>query len=176
MGIEEVKKQNQATYLYLNQRTWWIPKDRQKIKIREMDPEWRYNASRFLERRAHYLELRYSLGELERLGSPVLRGVVAEVDGEAFVGGPWLSHLDLMGDHAQDAYDEELRQRTEDPVQWLRSTPLYQALVGGLPTHPAELETLAHRAKHYNWCDIRAGGNACTCPIQAEQNDVTDVT
>lgn len=168
MGIKEVKSHSRATFIYLNQGKWWIPEDGQKILIRDMDPEWRYNASRLLERRAHHLELRYSLGELERLGSPVLRGVVAEVDGEAFVGGPWLSHLDLMGDHAQDAYDEELRQRTEDPVQWLRSTPLYQALVRGLPTHPAELETLAQRAKHYNWCDVRAGGNACTCSIQGD--------
>lgn len=166
MGEATNDRVNAATRAYLDQGKWWIPKDGEKVRICDMDPEWRYNASRFLERRAAALELRYSIGELTGLRAPVLREVVGEVDGEPVEGGPWLSHLDLMGEHAQDAFGDELERRSADPVAWVRTTALYRALVDGLPDHPADLATLAIRARHYSWCAIREGLNACTCSIQ----------
>lgn len=172
MDKTELDRACRATHAYLRQDKIWVPKDGKVVEIGSMDPEWRYNASRLLERRAVSLELHYSIGELNMLGARTMQAVVGvNDDGDPVEGGPWLSHLDLMGEHAQDAFDAELAQRCEDPVAWLWRTPLYQALVRGLPTHPADLETLAQRAKHYNWCLIRAGENTCTCAIQADDDD-----
>ena len=37
---------------YVEQGEWWRPSGRPWTRIAEMDPAWRYNASRWLERRA----------------------------------------------------------------------------------------------------------------------------
>lgn len=159
-------KVNRATYLFLNQSAVWYPKDASKpIAIDRMDDEWRYNASRLLERQAAALELRYSIGELTTLGAPTLRTVVGEVDGKPVEDGPRFSHLDLMGEHARDAFDAELEARVDNPVAWIRRTPLYRALVDGLPTDAARLEALAKRAQHFSTCQVRNGQPEwCTCP------------
>lgn len=118
--------QNRATYLYLNQSRVWYPKDGEPVEIDRMDDEWRYNASRLLERRARALELRYSIGELDTLGAPTLREVIGEADDGTPIE-PWFSPLSMMGEHAQDAFDAELEARTDNPVAWLQQTPLYRA-------------------------------------------------
>lgn len=49
-----------------------------------------------------------------------------------------------------------MSRRYADPEGWLKTTPLYQALVKDLPGDVAEL------AKHWSTCDLRTG-NATTC-------------
>lgn len=155
-----------ATYRYLNQSEKWAPKDRPSLLIAEMDPEWRYNASRWMEKRAKTLELLYSMGEIITMTSPTMVEVLGvDQDGRP-VEGVRLSEAELMCESAVDAWDAVMESRADSPLAWVRTTPLYQALVRGLPPDPAELETLAQRAKHYNWCAIREGLDACTCPAQ----------
>jgi len=158
-------RRNRATWAYLNQSAVWIPADGQPVQIEQMDPEWRYNASRWLERRATLLELRYSIAEITGLGAKTLRAVLGEVDGRPVEGGPMLSHLDLMSDHTRDAMDADLEWRAQEPIAWVRTTSLYRALVDGLPAEPDKLAELATSARHYSTCDVRVGsGPNCTCP------------
>jgi len=151
------------TYRLLNQGEVWFPKGRPRVAIADMDPEWRFNTARFLERRAAVLELLYSMGELGVLGEPTMQAVVGEVWGETVTAGPLFSHLDLLGEHASDAFDQELERRVGDPVAWLRTTPLYQALVAGLPRRGKRLAALAERARHWSTCPARTGTGDCLC-------------
>jgi len=77
-----------------------------------------------------------------------------------------------MGEHAQDAFDAELEARVDNPVAWIRRTPLYRALVDGLPTNDIGLARLAARAKHYNTCAVRRAPEDarvdCTCPSRED--------
>ena len=93
-------------YDYLNQGTWWRPKDRPPIAIADMDERWRTNAARWLERHAERFELLYSLGELTH---PLLGAA-------------------QMSDLAADGWDEAMEWRADDPAGWMRSTTLYRAV------------------------------------------------
>lgn len=96
-------------YRYLSQGQIWVPKDRPNLPIIDMDPAWRRNAARWLERRAKHFDLLYSLGE----------ALLA-------------SRLDLS-DLAMDDLLIDQERREQDPVAWIRTTPLYQALLADLP-------------------------------------------
>jgi hypothetical protein len=131
-GKEDLLRSAARVYAYLSQGEMWKPKDRPALPVSEMDESWRRNAARWMERRAGYFEFLYSTGEAAALGAPVYVDVVGEKDGRAYVGGAALSELDLMSDAAMDDYDRWVDERSGDPVAWVRTTPLYRALVDGL--------------------------------------------
>ncbi len=132
-AMDEMQGKAVAYYRYLSQGEQWKPRDRPWLPIADMDASWRGNAARWMERRAAAFEFYYSVGEMFALSVPTMREVVGEIDGEVVTAGPPFSHLDLMGEHATDAFEAERGQRSDDPVAWIRTTPLYRALVAGLP-------------------------------------------
>jgi hypothetical protein len=165
--LKSWSEQSAAAYDYLRQDQLWLPNGRPAVRIADMDREWRYNASRWLERRAEYFEARYTFGEILALSTRGMRAVVGEVGGVAVEAGPWLSHFDLMGDHARDAFEAAQDERRREPAAWIRTTPLYRALVAGLPTKRKTLARLAERAAHWSHCRIRRGIGEieCTCHL-----------
>lgn len=159
------ERQARSTFAYLNQDTTWIPRDPPAVRVTDMDLEWRYNAARWLERQAERFALLYTWGEIYWMSTPFGRAVVAEFDGEPVEAGPLLSHFDLMGEHAQDAFEHEQDLRDRDPVGWIQSTDLHRALVAGLPTKRRKLAKLAERARHWSTCPARAGRGECACEL-----------
>ncbi len=133
----------------LYQTAMWHPKPpAQPVPIVEMSKEWRYNAARFMEQRAR------------TIGDGALWNMLL---------GPQPS-----GDMACDAFEDELDELEQrlhsDPVGWIRSTPLYQALVAGLPTNPYKLWRLAQRARHFSGCEAAAHNRGpCSCGALARQ-------
>lgn len=103
---------------YLDQDEQWMPDGRPMVRVADMDPEWRFNASRWLERNAATIAFKYSLSEriwfAMVCASPI---------------GP--------NDNSADAIERDMHDRDEartaDPVAWIRTTPLYRALVADLP-------------------------------------------
>ncbi|RKR92845.1 hypothetical protein BDK92_7327 [Micromonospora pisi] len=166
-----------ATYRYFNQGEIWLPKPpRERVRVADMGREWRFNAARFLERRAKALEFRYGFGEISAMSAPVWFDVVGEDNGRPVTAGPGMSDLDLMSDSASDAFDQAMDQRVADPVGWLRSTVLYRALVADLPTEQAEVVQLAERAKHWSTCPVRTGADDCRCEQIRAEHAATDTT
>jgi hypothetical protein len=133
-SLADINKAGHDTYAYLSQADAWKPKGRPAVAVATMDPDWRRNAARWMERRAGYFAMLYGFGEMYVLGSRTMRTVIGEVNGEAVEGGPLFSHLDMMSDHVRDALDEEQARRDADPVAWIRTTALYRALVADLPS------------------------------------------
>jgi hypothetical protein len=141
--ISAFEEQALTTYAYLNQGDMWIPKTGHPMRIADMDPEWRYNASRWLEKRAEHFALQYGFGEI--LAAAPL--------------------LDQMSEHSQDAFDAMQGQRERDPASWIRTTALYRALVDVLPTKRKKLAKLADRARHWPTCPARTGSGECLCEL-----------
>jgi hypothetical protein len=139
---------------YLDQGEQWMPDGKPMVAIADMDPEWRYNASRFLERRAAVFASKYSTCEALRL--------VAELASPI---GPSETVADQL---EADAYHAAAARR-RDPVAWIRTTVLYRALVADLPDCPTALEAIAARAKHWSTCPARTGDGDCRCEAIAAQ-------
>lgn len=167
--LDAYMAQCRALQAYLNQGDVWFPKDRPKVRVADMDPSWRHNAARFLERRAESLAHRYTFGLVSSGSRPTWGDVVGEVDGKPVFSATALSTFELMSDAALDAFDAEMDEITRRPLEWLRTTALYRALVAGLPDG-AEREALAERARHWSTCPIRSGGEECRCE-EAQQRD-----
>jgi hypothetical protein len=129
----DLKAQAYLIYAYLNQGTHWKPKVRPIVRVADMGTPWRRSAARWMERRAGWFEFMYGVGETCAMSEPSMRMAFGEVDGQVVESGPRFSHLDLMSDWAHDAFDAELDARSADPVAWLRKTPLYRAMVDGIP-------------------------------------------
>ncbi len=111
-----------SAYRLLTQTTQWYPRPpAPPVQISDMSREWRHNAARMLERQAFQLGCFYSWG-LVVMNAPNLN-----YDSDAVCDG---------FDATLDALDRQLK---SDPVGWIRTTPLYQALTAGLPTNPHEL-------------------------------------
>lgn len=115
-------------FTYLNQGEVWVPNGRPPLPIAEMDIRWRRNAAAWLQRRAEGLIWSYTMGELAQMSAKSFRAVIAEVGGVAVECGS-CSMFDLMGEHAADAFEHEQDARFKDPVDWLRGTELFRALV-----------------------------------------------
>lgn len=150
-SLDQHLSQTYSTWRYLNQGDWWQPKPPAKpVRIADMEPEWRYNATRWLLRRAPYFADRYSWGMLASGLGPL---------------GP-------SGDAACDAFEAamaELDREQEDPQRWIRGTVLYQALIAGLPGKPRTQFRLWQRARHWSPCLVRARNSAeCACPTGKE--------
>jgi hypothetical protein len=119
-----------VTYNWLLwQDAWWYPYRRPAIRIAEMEKTHRLNTANWLERKAVKLvreqETRMALGPQPG------------------------------GDMACDAFERGLDDMREHPVEWLRGTPLLQALRKGLPTKGRKLDDLTERARHWHTCPMR---------------------
>lgn len=132
---------------YLDQGTIWFARGGVHTYIADMDPEWRYNASRMLERKAERLAEAYGWAELD-----------------------WMARIGPMSEHVEDQFDREIWDRDHDPLAWIRRTTLYRALTANLPTKPKKLRRLAERARHYSMCPGRTGARLnCQCTKIAAQ-------
>ncbi len=136
MESNDLERRARFWFMYLRQSTKWKPRASKAVSISEMDDSWRYNAARWLLRRAQLAEMLYTFGELRVLGEP-LPVVIGEADGEPIEvldleASLFSNRLPSEGSMAADAFDDEIDQRTQDPEVWLKTTPLYQALVQGL--------------------------------------------
>jgi hypothetical protein len=88
------------------QSEWWKPKDTGWIRIADMEPSHRANTARYLLRRA-----------------------AAYADAIGFAE---LSWFQSAPEELVDSWLAEDGRRMDDPAGWIRSTPLYRALVAGL--------------------------------------------
>ncbi|MEV0382863.1 hypothetical protein [Nonomuraea sp. NPDC050643] len=150
-----------AWFKYLSQEATWVPNGRPPLRVSEMDAAWRHNAANWLLRQAGTLAMRFGIGEIAFIYSTTAPTVISDANGEP-VPGPDMPVFAPMGEMAQDALERELdgsqQARDADPEGWLKTTPLYQALVKDLPDNIAAL------ARHWSDCDLRTGkGTACTC-------------
>jgi hypothetical protein len=162
--LSDSDKRYVATYHYLNQGKVWLPNGRPAVAIADMGREWRYNASRWMERRVEYFALAYSAGEILFLAMPMYTEVLAWGLDIGDVLGRRLSPLDLMSEAAQDDMDRWADLRYANPATWLKTTTLYQALVADLPASRKKLDQIAERAKHYTGCPQREQSGAdCDC-------------
>lgn len=104
---------------YLDQDKRWQPDGRPPVAIKDMDARWRYNAARWLERNAARLLSRYNVAEdVDILCGPMsLRGEMAALAVER-------------------GLEEEHERRYRNPEGWMRSRPLWCALVADLDEFP----------------------------------------
>jgi hypothetical protein len=86
-----------------DQGVWWKTKDSGWVRITDMTPEHRANTARFLERRASAYE-----------------DAVAWSEFAVFRGAP---------DGVVDEWLGDMERRSDNPEAWIKSTPLYRALV-----------------------------------------------
>lgn len=158
-GILGLYRRARQIHAYLDQGDVWVPDAKPPLLITDMDPVWRYNAAQFMARRGRHYLLDYDLGE-RLTPEPMVREVIAEVDGQPVYGG-WVglgpSPDSMAADAMERGRDEASEARRRDPQAWLESTPLYRALVKDLPDGVAEL------AKHWSTCAVRTEAGACTC-------------
>ncbi|MFG1659031.1 hypothetical protein ACGFIY_21115 [Micromonospora chersina] len=147
---------------YLTQGQVWYPAGKRPVAIAAMDPEWRYNSARLLERRAATIAAKYQSSRDLRLAALTASSV-----------GP----SDTAADSLERTAEEEDADIERAPAVWIRDTALYLALVADLPTEPAEMEALAERARHLATCPARAGAEDCRCEqIRAEREAAYDTT
>lgn len=167
-----------ATYYYLSQGERWLPNGRPSVAIADMDQEWRFNAARWLERRAASFALRYSFGEIEHLARPTMVEVLGIDENGADILGETSSALDRMPEAVEYAMDNEFQDRMNEPATWIRTTALHKALVKGLPKRGSGLDNLADRAKHYAGCPQREEtDDACQCAeLAAEIKHEREIT
>lgn len=132
---------------YFDQGERWKPSGKPLVAIADMDPAWRHNSARFLERRAAEFAIRYGRAEAMWWAAECASQI-----------GP--------SEASRDGIEREMAERAdaraEDPVGWIRTTALHKALVAGLPDGD-EREALAERARHWSTCPIRNGGDTCRC-------------
>jgi len=138
-ALDAMLARGAAVQAYLDQDEYWINRQREKVLIVHMDPEWRYNASRMMERNAARMADLYNWGDLG-----------------------FLSRFP-MGEMAQDGFESAMDSRDHDPAAWIRTTRLYQALVAGLPYKRKKLAQLAERAAHFSTCPRRTGAILAPC-------------
>jgi hypothetical protein len=140
---------------YLDQGEQWKPNGRPMVRIDGMDPEWQYNASRWLERHATRIASRYSLSEGFEFPAIALDAI-----------GPSDDTADAIADDLERAAGE----RARDPLTWIRTTALYRALVADLPNCSTALDAIAERARHWSTCPARVDAQAeCRCAVIAAQ-------
>jgi hypothetical protein len=149
-----------AWYRYLSQDQMWVPKGRPPLLITEMDVAWRYNAANWLLKRAARVSRLYAQGQIAFIFGTLAPEVIADGSDGPVYGRmvPCFAPRGEMAELALDqAMDEEDRARDEDPQAWMKTTPLYQALVAGIPADIAEL------ARHWSTCALRTAPGVCDC-------------
>lgn len=160
MSTDDPFRASRDLYSLLEQGEVWVPRDKPAVRISDMDPAWRYNTARFLTRNARAYVPSYELGEHLSIWGAQAREVLGEVDGEPRYG-QMVRLAPSPGSMAESVLERELddasRVRSEDPEAWIETTPLYRALVDGLPDNAGVL------AKHWSDCSIRTEAGGCTC-------------
>jgi hypothetical protein len=142
-------RQQGMTYAeYINQGEKWQPNGEPVVAIADMDPEWRYNASRWLERNAKAIALKYAL-DLESWFVSITSSPHGPSDTSAD-----MIERDI---HAQTA------EAFGNQVAWIRTTVLYRALVAELPNGSLALDAIAELARHWSTCPVRTGDGDCRC-------------
>lgn len=142
-GFKALDRRARQMFAYFNQGETWFPNGKPAVAISGMDPAWRHNAAAFLVRNARAYLLQYDFGEFFSI-----QGVTAPVAREAL----------------DQGLEEAQAERSADPEAWIKSTPLYKALVAELPEGP-ERDALARAARHWSDCPLRSGEHGtCTCP------------
>lgn len=91
------------------QGTWWQPKEGSPILISGMDPSYRANCLRFMERRAHQVATAHTSSAL------------------------MAATLWDASDHVMDSLYGDAERIMDAPLTWLKGTPLYRAMARGLP-------------------------------------------
>lgn len=146
---------------YLNQGEQWKPNGRPPGPIADMDPEWRHNAARFLERRAGQIGGAYISAAWTWFTAALLSSV-----------GP----SEAAADDIERDINEQGAAIVRDPVAWIRTTKLHAALVAGLPTKGKKAAGLAERARHWSTCPARDGSGDCRCEqIRAEHQHAEEI-
>lgn len=141
-GFEEIYRRACGWYRCLNQRDYWLPDGKPPVQIAGMDAAWRHNAAAYLVRNAPGYAMQYSFGQVLSVRPPREDTMAADVYGRG---------LQL-----------EQAERFADPAAWIKTLPVYKALVEGLPENVAELAT------HWSTCPVRAGQpGECTCSHHA---------
>jgi hypothetical protein len=110
-----MQDKNRVIYALLNQADVWLPNGKPAVKITDMDESWRRNAAAYLVRTAKSHAFQYDLGLLSHIRDS----------------GP------REGTLAADRLDQDLLRRADAPEEWLKTTPLYKALVQDLPMEGA---------------------------------------
>lgn len=147
--VEETTPKPQIAWNdYLDQSEKWYPDGKPIVLVADMDPEWRYNASRWLERNAATIAFKYSLSEAIEFAAMCASPI-----------GPSKNSADGL---ERDMHDKD-EARTADPVGWIHTTVLYRALVADLPDCSVALEAIAARARHWSTCPARSGAGDCRC-------------
>src|SRR4030095_5207054 len=124
------------------------PNGQPTIRIADMDPQWRYNASRWLERNAEAKAATCSHAETASVAAT-----------RAAPLGPSETSADMIERDIRTRASE----RNSDPRTWIRATALYRALVADLPACLIALDAIATRARHWSTCPVRTGGSECRC-------------
>ncbi|MGP3914367.1 hypothetical protein [Nonomuraea sp. 10N515B] len=128
-----------AWFKYLSQGETWVPNGKPPLPITEMEASWRRNAANWLLRQAATLAMRFGFGEIQYIYGTTAPTVIEDENGN-LVDGPEMPVFAPRGEMAQDALERELdesqRARDADPTAWLKTTPLYQALVADLSELP----------------------------------------
>lgn len=109
---DELFEGAKAAFRMLNQGKWWVPADGKPVEIKRMCDSHRRNAARVLLRHAAGHADVYGIGE-----AAAVFGDFAPADDTG-----------LMSEAAEQAHEERLA----DPQAWMRTTPLFLALVDGL--------------------------------------------
>lgn len=128
--FDKLQRLSRWWFRYLNQDKIWFDVFRTCWKINEMDANYRTNVCRWLEQRAPIIEMYYTFGEINFFSRqmPVAIGEIGGKAIEKYQPFQDTSVIGMMGEHARDAFEDEHDRRAEDPVAWLKTTKLYQAM------------------------------------------------
>jgi len=117
-----------AHFHYLNQNKFWIDEQTNKYMIVDMTDSHRRNAAKWLVNRARQFEFYYSMGEMLWMNAPRYHGF--GIDGRDR---GYMSEFDLMSDSVSDEFNQWIEDRVANPTAWIVETPLYKALLDGVP-------------------------------------------
>ncbi len=132
-------------YTYLNQSELWKPNGKPLVRIADMSPEWRFNASQWLLHRTKVISHKYIMScWAEQLQAERLDSVLGELD------------------RGMGRADRDLR-------AWLKDMSLFRALVAGLPNEGGPRRRLAERARHWSTCPMRLTDAICDCQPTAHK-------
>lgn len=106
----------------------WPKRDGSPVALAEMEIGHARNVVAMLDRAAARIERAYSMAEIRILSKP-LPTVIGEYKGESIYAPEreWTNSMP-SGDMASDAFDREIHERAENPVRWLHTMPLLEAL------------------------------------------------
>lgn len=139
LRVQRKKSPELSYYTLLWQDIIWQDKEGRNLEIAKMDIYYRYNVTKFLERRASQYA---TLVTFDMISSPI----------------------QPSGDMACEAFDRIIDEIHHDPILWIRETPLHRALSVGFPVSRKKMNRLAAQASHWSTCPSRFDlKNNCRC-------------